>query len=693
MKILLHSQHRITETVVKILAEAKKLSGVEEEMQFAPLEDGFVPPKGVPVLSLGSYQRRGQERVVQTYSGPQIVTKADSLTRLSTAFQLLHKVPELPEFKYEVVPSIAPLRKLEGKLLAVDIETRGQVDAQVPGWEHVIALSIYDGECAYVVDEELCQNSVARAALLQILSRSQIIGQNFKFDGKYIGCYPDHDTMLMHYALFPGASSHGLKDLALEYFAAEDWDTANKQFLKSATYEEYTAMEHGAYAYAGKYPANSGYERIPRHKLYLYGGWDVFWTYWLYQEFSVLLANSPDSQRVYAHLMELSHMYQRVESAGNRFDVEYMDEFAKVLTAEGKQLETELHELTGVPLNPRSPKQVKEFFASQGLRLKTTDANTMQELADQGNEVAKKILAIRGNSKMNGTYITGYRKQLIGDRGYQTYKLHAATTGRLGGGGPSMLTVPRDKRVKKMILPDVGHVVVGADASQMELRILAMESQDPWLIAAFQPEAGDFFDLIMQQAYPDLDPVKLKRDDLGAYTDLRASIKGTIYGKAFNRGDKAIATALGITLKEATKLSDAFIRPGSEFSKWRDEIERKAVTGEAIVNRFGRHFQSELVTHKNRQQVINSAMSFISQSTGNDLLLCALMEIEPKLSAYGARLMGSIHDAGYLSTPPEHAEELGEMLVEAIVSSGARIYGNTVAFVSDWAIGNNLGEV
>lgn len=256
-----------------------------------------------------------------------------------------------------------------------------------------------------------------------------------------------------------------------------------------------------------------------------------------------------------------------------------------------------------------------------------------------------------------------------------------------------MLTVPRDKRVKKMILPDIGHVVVGADASQMELRILAMESQDQWLIDAFQPAAGDFFDLIMVQAYPDLDPKKLKQDDLGAYTDLRASIKGTIYGKAFNRGDKAIATALGITLAEATKLSNAFIRPGSKFAQWRDEIERKAVTGAPIINRFGRHFQSELVTARNRQQVINSAMSFISQSTGNDLLLSAALEVEPKLHTWDARMMGTIHDAIYCSTPPEHAEAVGEFISQEIIASGDRVYGNEVSFVSDWGIGNNLGEV
>lgn len=702
MRVLLHSADDINKTTLAVLQEAKKLSGVETEFELGWLNEGQTPPAGATVLSLGAYARRGAERIVQTYSVAQIMAKADSLTRLSTAFKLLAHKPDLPEFKYVVVAEedayTVWMRLSKADLLTVDIETKGSADAQVPRWEHIISLAFYDGECAYVFPEDLLRDGHIQEGLLLLMRHSKLVLHNGKFDCKYFTggapIYPAHDTMLMHYSLYPGASDHGLKPLALQYFGAEDWDSAAKKHLNGKQVNKFTHLEDGAYADPSvKYTARNGYERIPRSMLYEYNARDVAETWHLHQEFSRVLESAPDSQRVYAHLMELSHMFQRVETPGNRYDVDYMLDYAEQLTEEGVELEAGLHVLAERPLNPRSPKQVKEYFADQGISLASTDANTLKDLAEEGNIVAGQITKLRENSKLNGTYVTGYMNQLIGDRGYQTYKLHAATTGRLGGGGPSLLTIPRKKSVKRMVLPDEGQVIVGADASQMELRILALESQDPWLIESFQPEAGDFFDLIMIQAYPDLDPVKLKRDDPGAYTSLRASIKGTIYGKAFNRGDKAIATALGITLAEATKLSNAFIRPGSEFAKWRDEIERKAVSGESIVNRFGRHFQSELVTPRNRQQVVNSAMSFISQSTGNDLLLCAALVVEPRLKEWDSRMMGTIHDAVYCSTPPEHAEVVGEFISQEIIASGARVYGSEVSFVSDWGIGNNLGEV
>lgn len=695
MKVLLHTTDVVTSRVVEILRKAKEISGVQETFDFAPLEDDYIPPRGAVVLSLGTYKRRGQERVVQTYSVKQLMVKGDAISRLVTAYKLLESVPTLPELEYKVVltlDDLRPLRKfLFGKEVAVDIETKGQVDKQVPAWEQIIALSFYEGTKAFVITEQLVQDYAAREVLDDILSTTHNILHNGKFDGKYLEICPDDDTMLMHYALHPAASDHGLKALAKEYFGAEDWDSGNKSYTKKKTYKVYTELEDGAYAQAMAYDGGSGYERIPRTMLYEYAGKDVYWTYWLYQIFKVELEDLEPSP--YGHLMELSHMFQRIETEGVRYDVDYMEELQSELTTTGVQLESELHELVGFPLNPRSPKQLQNYFAEQGYKLANTNANTLKELGQGGNQVAGLISKLRDNNKQNGTYVTGYLNKLVDGRGYPTFKLHASITGRIGGGGPSLLTIPRDKKIKKMVLPDEGHVMVGADASQMELRIMALESQDPWLIAAFQPEAGDFFDLVIQQAYPDLDPVQFKRDEPGDYANLRARIKGVIYGKSFNRGDKAIAEALGVPVHEATKLSNAFIRPGSEFDQWRTGIMQKAVAGEPIINKFGRRFQHELVTRRNQQNVINSAMSFISQSTGNDLLLDATLQTEPKLEQYGARLISTIHDAEYCSVPEENAQAVGEMIVEDIQLAGKRLYGDQVAFVADWGIGQNLSEV
>lgn len=715
MRILLYSKDRLTYSAKEVMKKAKELAGIEEGLQIALLGDDQVPPRGATVLAMGAYKRRGMERVVTTYSVGQLLSKGDSLTRMAQALNLCVSVPELPDFKWEVILSPQRLqhmfKTIRGQLVAVDIETRGQVDAQIPGWEHIISIGVYDGDTAYIIPENVIQSGHYTDAIREVLESAQTILHNGKFDGKYLGIYPVHDTMLLHYALEPAASSHGLKELAKQYFGAEDWDSGNAQFLKGETYGNFSYaeltygelttledlgaifLEDGSYALPMKYPSKSGYERIPRGLLYKYNAWDVYWTYWLYKAMMPELKQDENAQKVYKHLMSLSEVYQDIEAGGVRFDVEYMEEFKLELEGEAQRLEKEFCDYFGKPVNPRSPKQVKEAFAELGYVLESTNAATMQELADSGEVGAQLLMKLRENNKILGTYIKGYLDKLIDGKGYQTFKLHASITGRLGGGGPSMLTIPRNKKVKRMVLPDEGHVMVGADASQMELRIMALESQDPWLIAAFQPEAGDFFDNIIKQAYPDIDPVAFKAEDIGAYTDLRAKIKGTIYGKSFNRGEKAIAQSLGISLDEAQKLSDAFIRPGSEFAKWRAMIERKAILGQPIVNKMGRRFQSELITRKNRQSVINSAMSHISQSTGNDLLLNALKKVVPRCEDYGARVMGTIHDAIYLSCPPETAEEAGRMVSEEIINSGAEMYGTQLQFVSDWGVGNNLSEV
>lgn len=715
MRILLYSKDRLTYSAKEVMKKAKELAGIEEGLQIALLGDEQVPPRGATVLAMGVYKRRGMERVVTTYSVGQLLSKGDSLTRMAQALNLCVSVPELPEFKWEVILSPQRLqhmfKTIRGQLIAVDIETRGQVDAQIPGWEHIISIGVYDGDTAYIIPENVIQSGHYTDAIREVLESAQTILHNGKFDGKYLGIYPVHDTMLLHYALEPAASSHGLKELAKQYFGAEDWDSGNAQFLKGETYGNFSYaeltygelttledlgaifLEDGSYALPMKYPSKTGYERIPRRLLYKYNAWDVYWTYWLYKAMMPELKQDENAQKVYKHLMSLSEVYQDIEAGGVRFDVEYMEEFKLELEEAAQRLEKEFCDYFGKPVNPRSPKQVKEAFAELGYVLESTNAATMQELADSGEVGAQLLMKLRENNKILGTYIKGYLDKLIDGKGYQTFKLHASITGRLGGGGPSMLTIPRNKKVKRMVLPDEGDVLVSSDLSQAELRVMAIESNDPWMIDAFQPGRGDFFDLLMANTYKDIDPAKFKEENPQDYTNLRAKFKGVVYGTSFGRKSKAIAAALGISVDEAQELINAFVRPGSPFAQWREMIERKAILGQPIVNAFGRRFQSELITKKNRQNVINSALSFMSQSTANDICLLACMNVKPKVEELGSRLIGSVHDCLYASSRPEVAHEVKILLSSELEKAGVEVYGDIVAFKSDPQIGTNMAEV
>lgn len=732
MRIYLSSADVVTPQCLEILSKVKSSVIPDVELEFAPVTETL--PPNATVFAMGAYKRLGNERVVPAPSVGQVMTKADIVTRLGTAFRLLVDPPELSEFEYTVIDNLEDaidfVSSLSDRLVVVDIETSGDISVDEAHRSRLISIAITAGGMNYVFTETVCQSLAFYGAFCGFMERNMVLTVNGKFDLSY---FPDaetnhhRDVQLAHYALFPAAGQHDLKNVTKKYFGFEDWDAPAKQYTKAVkpnmdnpVIAALLAKEGGdkvkidlgggAWMHARSYSSGSGYERIPRDLLYRYNAFDVYATWNWDVLMAEHLADDPDSQRVLDLLMKLSKMFMGVEKRGIRLDIPYLEELSKVLTVEKAEAEVKLNEIAEQAINPRSPKQVMEWFTAHGVQLKGTAEGILTEFLEgeveesQEADFARQILVCRDYTKQLGTYVDGYRLQADAHGIVRPgYKLTASTTGRLGGQGASMLTLPRDKRLKKMVIArEKGHVVVGADLSQAELRVMACESMDEWLIAAFQPGAEDFFDLLLTEAYPKTDWFELHRRvsahetteaESDHYNNARARMKGVVYGVSFGRGVPAIAKALKIPIYESQKLVNAFVRPGSMFAMWREEISQRAVDGESIVSKFGRHFQSELVTKKNRQSVINSALSFTSQTTANDICLTATLEVDAQLPAYGAHLMGPLHDAIYTSTPRHEAELVGELLVRELGNAGRAVYGDLVEFTADWGFGANLAEV
>lgn len=710
MKAYIHSADLITPQALEIMSEVKKRVLGDTPIEFDDLPE--YPPAGCTVFALGNYKPSEDiGRVVPAPSVAQICTSPETVTRLGQAFQLLVNPPELPEFKYGLLRERLDgqsLLKARGEMFAVDLEWSG--DDDLPDFKRVLGVGIYDGEKAYVIPEETVPKLYRE--LKDFLEGNGIITVNGKGDLSY---FPDahvpegahFDCMLAHYALFPAASEHGLKPSTKRLFGFEDWDASTKQYRGKAKYESYEKFEDGSWHDAREYSTGSGFERIPRDMLYEYLGFDVYATWHWFVRLREMLAADADAMRVFKHLMRVQEMAMEWEASGYHLDVPYIENLSQELHVEKEQAEKKLNDIVGMTTNPRSPKQVKERFSEEyRIELVSTDEKTLTEFIENyvddpdieeghgPDAFAKQLLLCRGIAKTLGTYVDGYRKQADADgRVRPGFSLTASTTGRIGGRGASLLTIPREKRLKKMVIPDPGQYMVGADLSQAELRVMAMESEDPWLIAAFQPGAGDFFDLLLGQAYPDYDWSTLHKLGGDSYNNKRASMKGVVYGVSFGRGTRAISRALKIPEREAQILVDAFIRPGSPFDLWRDDITDRAITGKPIVTRFGRHFQSELVTYRNRQNVINSALAFTSQSTANDICLLAALEATPKLREHGYRIISSLHDAIYTSGPEESHEAAGTVLVECLQDAGRSVYGDAVSFDADWGHGRSMAEV
>lgn len=703
MRVILESQQTVSDRCWDFLAFAKNSAGITEELEFVENYQGR--STRMPVLALGSYDsiKYKDNRVIEAPSSPAICTKADSLTRLERALQLLVNPPEHEPMEWEIttVHKLRKIARLAERTIAVDIENSGDVSVDLVETSKLLSVGLYVDGVAYVLSEELLEAKSTRAVLGRILSKHRCVLHNGKFDIPYLEHYTGtkvnflFDTMLAHYALFP-ASMHGLKPLARMILGAPDWDGANDEYTTGKTYKEAGTGPDGVWWDARKYSAGSGYERIPRSLLYEYNAYDVYWTMKLFWHFRWELEQDASAMRVFNRRMELSEMFMDIEKPGNRIDVDHLQRVGGILEQQREFALNKLADIAGVPINPNSPKQVKEWFAANGLTTRSTDEKHMTEIIRNKNErfsqlhidFAKQLLECRGITKNLGTYVNGFLDRSHNGRIYTKFKLIGAYTGRLSTPAPAIMTLPRDPLYRQMLLPDEGHVMVGPDYGQIEARVMAVLSQDAYLMSLFQPGSIDFFDALMPIAYPDVDLSTLDKD---TRKDMRARLKGVIYGLSYGRKAAAIADSLDMPIWQAQQIIDNYLGAAPGLVAWREETQRKALEAENLETLFGFHFQCEIVHGDNKTSVENAALAFLPQSTANDICLEAALAIHKWIGDYGARIQGTVHDQILVSCPPEHAAEVGLRMEEEMAESARRALGDQCVFDAkpdcgpDWA--------
>jgi DNA polymerase-1 len=659
----------------------------------------------MPVLVLGSYDptKYPGNRIIEAPSSAAICTKGDSLTRLERALNLLVNPPEHEpmDFRMAGLWDLGEIARSKKKIIAVDIETSGDVSVDRVEDATLLSVGLFVDGVAWVISEETLKLKMCKKLLGQILARNLCVLHNGKFDIPYLEHYTGRkvmfhfDTMLAHYALFP-ASQHGLKPLSRSILGADDWDGANEKYTVGKTYKEAGTGDDGIWWDARRYSAKSGYERIPRTLLYEYNGYDVYWTMKLFWHFRWELEHDEAAMRVFNRRMELSNMFMDIEKPGNRIDVPHLERMGGILEQQRDIELGKLEEIAGRKINPASPKQVKEWLLDAGIHTSSTDEKHMTEIirnnlgrfSDLHVAFAKQLLVCRGITKNLGTYVNGFLQRAHGDRIYTKFKLIGSYMGRLSTPAPAIMTLPRDPLYRQMLLPDEGHVILGPDYGQIEARVMACLSGDPYLLSLFQKDSEDFFDALMPIAYPNTDLSTLDKD---TKKDMRARLKGIIYGLSYGRKAHAIADSLDMSVLEAQAIIDNYLGAAPVLDAWRKEVQRMALEAENLETLFGFHFQCEIVTGENKTSVENSALAFLPQSTANDICLEAALAIHKWIGSYGARIMGTIHDQILVSCPPEHVEEVGLRMQQEMEDSAERALGTQCVFDAkpdagpDWA--------
>ena len=370
--------------------------------------------------------------------------------------------------------------------------------------------------------------------------------------------------------------------------------------------------------------------------------------------------------------LPLSALLAKMEQTGVLVDVALLQSIGEKMKADLGRLEAEAHRIAGKPFNVNSPRQLETIlFDDLGLkplkRTKTsrsTDAATLEALAEE-HELPRVILEHRQIAKLKGTYVDALPALVNDDTGriHTRWDQAVAATGRLSSSDPNLQNIPirteRGREIRRAFIAPEGCVLVSADYSQIELRVLAHLSKDEVLIDAFrrgqdvhQRTAMEIFDKTADE---------LTREH-------RTRAKAVNFGVIYGQGDSGLAKSLGIPRAEASRFIATYFRRYQGVRRFMDDTLARARAGDAVTTLFGRRRILPDIKSANRSRRLAAeriAMNTPIQGTAADLLKMAMLALrEPVVK--GARMILTVHDELVFEVPEASAEKAAKAIKEAM---------------------------
>ena len=462
------------------------------------------------------------------------------------------------------------------------------------------------------------------------------------------------DTMLGSYLLDANRSSQALEPLALEQLG-----------YKAITEEEVIGKGVKALAFA----------QVPVDSVLVYAGERSDIALQLAARLEPLIEKD-ELNSVYRDLeWPLLPILAELERTGVRVDVKSLAAQAVTLDREMTDLSKQIYSLAGGEFNIGSPKQLAEvLFEKMQLpvlkrtgtsRTASTAVEVLEELALQ-HDICRFILNWRGLSKLKGTYIDALPSLVNPETGrvHTQISQAVAATGRLSSSDPNLQNIPIrteiGRQIRSAFIADPGNVLISADFSQIELRVLAHLSGDETLTAAFT-RGDDIHDQTANKVFgPDstLDPYELRR---------RAKIinYALLYGKtAFT-----LAKDIGVTQQAAQQFIDAYFAGFPRVRGFIDKTLEDAVATGVVKTMFGRRRPVPELTSRNfqiRAGAERIAVNMPIQGTAADILKRAMIDVHQALKASNtrARMILTVHDELLFEAPKEAADEVAALVRE-----------------------------
>ncbi|HWE31409.1 MAG TPA: DNA polymerase I [Polyangia bacterium] len=394
--------------------------------------------------------------------------------------------------------------------------------------------------------------------------------------------------------------------------------------------------------------------------------------------------------------LPLARVLAIMEMHGVRLDVEWLRKLGRDVDAKLGAIEKEVQALAGSEINLGSPKQLQELLfdklALPGIkRTKTgwsTDADVLEELAPL-HPVAAKILEHRVLAKLKGTYIDALPAVVDPKDGrlHTSYRQTVAATGRLSSTEPNLQNVPirteLGREIRRAFVAADGCVLIAADYSQIELRVLAHLSKDPVLIDAFQKDQDIHRRTVIEMFG------EAQADD----PRLRSVAKMINYGIVYGLSDFGLAQRLGIERADAKRYIEGYLKTYATLDKYMHQIIEDAYRDGGTRTLMGRFRPIPELQARNRQ--LRSAGERMArntpiQGTAADLLKLAMIEVQRVIDteAKDVKMLLTVHDELVLEAPKERADAIGKRLVDKMEG----VWTLDVPLKVDLGIGKNWAE-
>ena len=395
--------------------------------------------------------------------------------------------------------------------------------------------------------------------------------------------------------------------------------------------------------------------------------------------------------------LPVARLLAHVERIGIHIDVGHFKKLSADVSAKLETLEREVYKHAGCEFNIGSPKQLGELLfdklgiSTKGVRRTKTGWSTEAETLEQiDHPVVKPILEHREISKLKGTYLDALPPLVSPKTGrvHTTFNQVVAETGRLSSQDPNLQNIPirsdLGMQIRRGFIAAPGRVLIAADYSQIELRILAHLSGDPLLSSAFRDRvdvhtqtAAEVFGVPREQVTP----------------EQRRIAKAVNYGLSYGQSDFGLARALDVTRTQAAEYSRRYFQRFPTIHKFMDEIVAVARAQGGARTVLGRWrpianlmSKSPAARHAAERVAQNTPM----QGTGADLIKLAMLRTTERIAKenWPIEMLLTVHDELVFESPPELADEVGAALKEEMEN----VYKLSVPLEVDIGIGENWGE-